>query len=98
MYWLMLFAHPQPANSEYGTVDAAWVSCFVNTDDAEEAEASARSLLADGGWDTEELEDAKPVVREDLLGNADALEKFDQALVDGVVVTINSWNVGAPEE
>ena len=94
----MLHAHPRPDSNEYGETDAAWASCFVKTTDLVEAEMRARAFLADAGWDTELLEESKLVSREDLAGNVDALEKFDQALIDGVVVTLHSWDVGAPDE
>ena len=98
MYWLMIHAHPRPESDDYGTVDAGWASCFVNTADASEAEARARDLLADTGWDSEELEDSKVVSREEYEQDPEMLAKFDQALSDGVVITLHAWDVGAPDE
>jgi hypothetical protein len=98
MYWLMLHAHPKPDSEDYGTVDAGWASCFVNSDDVAEAETRSRELIAEHGWDSEEIEEAKPVRREEYHDNLDSLAKFDQALVDGAVITLHVWDVGAPDE
>ena len=98
MYWLMLYAHPRPNADDYGVIDAAWASCFVNGDDLRDAEARAREFLALAGWDTEELEEFQVVTRDEYENDPDNLAKFDQALIDGLVVTLHQWDVGAPDE
>jgi hypothetical protein len=98
MYWLMLYAHPKPSSEDYGASDAGWASCFVNTDDASTAESRARELIDKCGWDSEEIEESKLVRREDFRDNASSLATYDQALLDGAVVTLHVWDVGAPDE
>ena len=70
----------------------------MNTTDPAEAQARARQVLANGGWDSDEPEETKPVTRDQYLRDPDVLAKFDQALADGVVVTLQSWDMGAPED
>ena len=98
MYWVMLQTHPRPDSDDYGQKDAAYASCFVATMDAAEAEERAREALAEHGWDSDELEDGRVVTREDYEDDPDTMEKFDQAMIDGVVITLHSWDVGAPDE
>ena|SRR5687768_14396837 len=94
----MLSATPKPSNNAYGETDGAFAACFVSTDDPEEAEAEARALLETIGWDTDELEEVKAVSRDQYEGDAAALEHFDQAIIDGIVITLHMWPVGAPDE
>ena len=62
-YWLMLHAYPKPDSDDYGTVDAGWASCFVDTEDSVEAETRAHALIAEHGWDSEEVEELVPFVQ-----------------------------------
>ena len=55
MYFLILEAHPQPNQVEYGAVDGAFVSVIVNAVSAAAAERAARDLTSDTGWDSEDL-------------------------------------------
>lgn len=99
MYFLVLEARPRHTHSEYGVIDGAFASCFVDAASAKAAELSARTLLSEWCWGIEALEEApRWIDRTELEGNAQSLERFDQACVDGIVVTLNTWPVGAPDE
>ena len=98
MYFVMLGVTPKPSNREYGVTDGAYATCWVATDDSVVAESQARSLLEDTGWDVTEVEEAYPVKRDRYLTDPVTLGRFDQASVDGVVVTLHTWPVGAPDD
>ena len=99
MYFLILEAHPKPIHSEYGTVDGAYVSLFVDAASAAAAERAARDLISDRGWDSADLdEEPRWIDRGELEGNAESLERYDQACLDDIVATFNRWPVGAPDE
>ena len=98
MYFVNLEAHPKPDSEAYGTVSGAQAVCWVATDSPVVAEQQARATLADAGWDTEELEELRPVTRDDFMHSPVSLDRFDQALTDGIVVTLHKWPVGAPDE
>jgi hypothetical protein len=99
MYFLVVEVHPKTTHPDYGTVDGAFAACFVHAMTPVEAERSARDVLNESGWDTEALEEAaRWIDRAEIEGNAQSLERFDQASVDGIVVTLNRWPVGAPDE
>jgi hypothetical protein len=98
MYFLVLAAHPKTDNPKYGSVDGAFASCWVKAISAEEAVSAARSLLEDHGWHTEELDEEPRVIgREDYSGDPEKLALYDQANLDGFVVSLHTWPVGASE-
>lgn len=100
MYFLVLGAHPKPDHDEYGTVDGAYVSAFAGAAaSAAAAERAARDLIAKRGWYSDDLdEEPRWIERAELEGNAESLERFDQASADGVVASFHRWAVGAPNE
>jgi len=98
VYFVNLEAHPKPNSEAYGTISGAQAACWVATDSPAVAEERARATLADAGWDTEELEELRPVTRDDFVQSPDSLERFDQAIMDGIVITLHTWPVGAPDE
>lgn len=99
MYFLVLEAHPKPDHDEYGPVDGAYVSAFVDAASAAAAERAARDLIAKRGWYSDDFdEEPRWIERAELDGNAASLERFDQASADGIVATFHRWPVGAPDE
>lgn len=99
MYFLVLVAHPKPTSADYGVEDGAYAACWANAPDAETAELQARVLLGDIGWDADEVDQAPRFVeRHQYDGEPTKLARFDQALQDGVVITLNTWPVGAPDD
>ena len=97
MYFVMLLAHPKPSDA-YGQIDGAYAACFVDAGSAAEAERQVRQALDAGGWDTEAVEELRVVTREQYAEDPDTLAKFDQALADGLMMTLHTWPVGAADE
>ena len=98
MYFFVLLAHPNPTNAEYGEIDGAYVSCWVNEPTEALAERRARQTIEELGWDVDERDQGYMVSRDDYEASSESLERFDQALVDGCVLTFHRWPVGAPDE
>ena len=98
MYFVMLGATPKPSHDEYGVTDGAYAACWVATEDPAAAESQACSLLDDLGWDVTEVEEVYPVTRDRYAEDSESLERFDRARVDGIVVTLHTWPVGAPDD
>ena len=99
MYFLVLEAYPRNTHPEYGAIDGAFAACFVDAASPAAAELSARTFLNESGWDIEDIDEGpRWIDRTELEGNAQSLERFGQACVDGIVVTLNTWPVGAPDE
>jgi hypothetical protein len=91
MYFVILEAAPRPAHPRHAEFGGAFAACWVATDDAVFAEREARAVLADAGWDVLGVDEHYPVDRARYVGNADLLALFDQALADGVAITLNTW-------
>ena len=98
MHFVVFEAHPKPQHAEYGRIDGAFVSAFVNEAVPAAAEAMAREFIEEQGWDIVVLDQSYPVDQERFELESESREHFDQALVDGIVVTFHRWPVGAPDE
>jgi len=97
VYFLSFEAHPKPAHPDYGRVDGAFAAVFVNESVADAAEAAARSFIEEAGWDVGELDASHPVELASFPPGDPSRERFEQALIDGIVVTFHQWPVGAPD-
>ncbi len=97
MHFLVFLAHPKPSSDGYGSVDGAYVSCWVNEPVASAAELVARQFIDAAGWDIEELEEAHPISENHYSASDPGREKADQARIDGIVVTFVVWDIGAPD-
>ena len=98
MYFLTFEAHPKPTHPDYGTVDGAFASVFVNESVAGAAETVAREFIEENGWDVAELDQSYPVELESYPPGDPSRQHFEQALIDGIVVTFHQWPVGAPDD
>jgi hypothetical protein len=49
---------PKPSHPEYGLIDGAYVSLFVNEPVQAAAEVAAAALIDKEGWEIEELDEA----------------------------------------
>jgi hypothetical protein len=89
---------PKPSHPEYGRIDGAYVSLFVNEIDKDRAEAAAGALIEQEGWDIEELDEAYPVELSRYPAGNLSRDRFEQATIDGIVATFHRWPVGASED
>ena len=98
MFFFTFLAHPRPTNAEYGIVDGAYVACWV----AEPVEGAAEHVACEAieaqDWDVAERDQGYPVSADDYEPETESRDLFDQAVVDGVVLTFHTWPVGAPDE
>jgi hypothetical protein len=95
---LVYAVFPKPTHPEYGAVDGAYVSLFVNEPVQAAAELAAGGLIEQQGWEIEELEEAYPVELDRYPPGHPNREQFEQAHVDGIVARFHRWPVGAPDE
>jgi len=87
---------PKPSHPRHGAADGAYAVVFVNEVVSEIAEASARALIEDVGWDIEELDDWAPVNPGDDAPGTAWGEYFAQAREDGICVVLHTWPVLSP--
>ena len=97
MHFLLFEASPKPTHPDYGRLDGAFISLYVNAGAGAAAEATARQLIEGRGWDALELKEKREVSQTDYEVGSHQRELFDQALLDGVVAEWHTWPVGAPD-
>jgi hypothetical protein len=98
MHFFVIEAYPKPSSESYGKTDGAYVSCWVNSPLRDEAEAEARAMIENHGWDGDELDTVEWVEDSDYPEGSPSRDYFEQAKIDGIVVVFNWWPVGAPDE
>jgi hypothetical protein len=96
VYRFTFVVFPKPSNPQYGEADGAYAVVFVNEVIAEAAEAAARGLIDQAGWDVEELDDWTPMNPGDDAPGTAWREYFAQAREDGICVAFHTWPVRAP--
>ena len=98
MYFVTIEASPKPNRPDYGEIDGAFVSCWVNEPTAQLAEQVARAGIEAAGWDPLVLDECRSVERDEYVEKPDSLELFDQASSDGLVLTFHQWPIGGETE
>jgi hypothetical protein len=98
VHFFVIEAFPKPNSKWYGKVDGAYVSCWVNNPVRDAAEAEARALIEDHGWDADETDTADWLDDDHYGPGQSAKQYFDQAKIDGIVAVFHRWDVGAPDE
>jgi hypothetical protein len=71
-----------------GAITNSW---FLGNSEAE-AETRVRRELAEIGWTPTKDLTVTRVRREDYESNSSAIEHFDQAVRDGIVIVIHAWH------
>lgn len=98
VFFFVFLAPPTPLHPEYGAVDGAYVSCWVNDPVEASAEAAARGLIEAAGWDVDKRDEAYLLVDDHYAPDQDGYERVAQARVDGICATFHRWALGAPDE
>jgi hypothetical protein len=98
VHFLVFEANPKPTHPDYGSVDGAFVSVFVNETLASAAETAGRALIEDQGWDVAELDQSYSVQLDTFPIGHPSRATFEQALIDGIAATFHRWPVGAPDD
>ena len=91
MHFLMIVAHPNPANQDYGTIDGAYVTLYINEALVTSPETAARALVEGQGWDIAEIAESYPITLESLPNDHPGRHSYEQALIEGIVARFNTW-------
>ena len=98
MFRLVYLAHPKPSHDDYGDVDGAYATCWVNDPTESLADSRARDFLEEIGWDVESLDEAEDVSEVEYPADSEARDRVDQARIDGIVVSLHQWPVSASDD
>lgn len=98
MFYLTFLAVPTPDAKEFHDAGGAYVSCWIQNEDRENAEQRARDLIQDYGWSVEGLEEGATVTGADYGPGDEDREFYEQALTEGEVLVFNTWPRGEEDE
>ncbi|MEM6756943.1 MAG: hypothetical protein AAF586_07235 [Planctomycetota bacterium] len=95
IYLLSYEVEPTEARSQQENDAGAFVNCFIAQQDVDQARRLARQVIEDAGWVIVECDAEKLISRDDV--SSDAVEYFDQALIDQEVFVFHTWPADAPD-
>lgn len=98
MYLLTFHAVPTPDAKEFHDSGGAYVSCWIQSQDRQDAEQRATELIQDYGWSVEALEEGAIVSSSDYDQDDEDRQFYEQALVEGEVLVFNTWPRGEDDE
>jgi hypothetical protein len=84
MIYARIEAFPNASSSERQRLGGALVNCWIKRDDIAEAVSIARRMIAERGWYSETIEEARFCSRDEFP--EEGREYFDQALTDEEVL------------
>jgi hypothetical protein len=98
MFFFTFLAVPTPDAKEFLDTGGAYVNCWIQGEDRQEAEQRASDLIHEYGWSVEALEEGAIVSRADYSQDDEDREFFEQALAEGEVLVFNTWPRGEEDE
>ncbi|MFA6288161.1 MAG: hypothetical protein WC661_12325 [Opitutaceae bacterium] len=84
MVYARIEAFPNKNSAEHMRLGGALVNCWIKRNDIEEAVSIARRMIAERGWHSEVIEEARFCSRDEF--SEESREYFDQALTDDEVL------------
>lgn len=91
MYLFTFLAVPTSEAKEFHESGGAYVSCWIQGSDREQAEERASDLIHEYGWSVEALEEGALVTSADYQDDDEDRQFYEQALVEGEVLVFNTW-------
>jgi hypothetical protein len=95
MIYARIEAFPNKSSGERTRYGGAMVNCWIKRDDIEEAVSVARRIIAERGWHSELLEEARRCTREEFP--EESRQYFDQALTDDEVLVFYTHPADEPK-
>lgn len=93
MFLLTYHCKPQSQTDDLEDVAGAYINCWIEAENFEQAGISARQELDEMDWQVLELEEAFTVTREDYSEDPNGLEYYEQALIDKQVFLIHTYPI-----
>jgi hypothetical protein len=93
MYFVEIHAVPEPDHPDAEAVGGAYINCWIEATDLDDAVSRGRAEIIDAGWQPGELRRAYQTTRDDYTGEDDGLEYFEQALIDKEVCVFHCYPV-----
>ena len=87
----MVDALPLPGTDTFAEYGGATINVYSTEDSEDGALVVAAREVAEAGWQIRSIENSFVLTREDLAETPDGLEYFEQALIDGIVLVIQTY-------
>jgi hypothetical protein len=97
IYFFTFLATPTPEAKEQ-EAGGAFVNCWIQSDDPDEAEERATDLIYDYGWTVDSLENEALVTGDDYLDDEENRPFYEQALAEDEVLVFHLWPRTGDEE
>jgi hypothetical protein len=97
IYFFTFLATPTPEAKEQ-EAGGAFVNCWIQSDDPDEAEERATDLIYDYGWTVDSLENEALVTGDDYVDDEENRAFYEQALAEKEVLVFHLWPRTGDEE
>jgi hypothetical protein len=91
IHFLTYHAKPTEANEESSELGGAYINCYIEATNIEEAEKIAKPMISGLNWQIIDVEEAYELNREDINESSEGLKYFEQALVDKEVYVLHTY-------
>ena len=91
IFYLQYEASPTIESDIYNDVGGAYINCWIKTDSLQSAMKIAEKDIKNNRWVVHNLEDLGSVTNDNYDEDDNALEYYQQALMDGEVYVYHSW-------
>ena len=98
IYNFTFLAVPTSEAKEFATSGGAYVDCWIQSGDRDQAEERATDLIYDYGWSVDSLEDEAIVTATDYEDDSESRQYFEQSLTEGEVLVFHTWPAGEGNE
>ena len=89
MYYVCITACTQPSHEEHARIDQAFIGCWIDQENEDDAVEAAKAMILEDPWVIEKVESADLVTADDYEDDPENLAYYEQALVDKNVIVFN---------
>ncbi len=98
IFFLQFEATPRQSHPESDEIAGAFVNCWIDGASLVEAEATARRKIEEESWIVADPNEAYFVTAADYDDDADGLDYYKQALIDGLVCVFHTYPIDEDDD
>ena len=91
IYYFMFNAKPLPENPESEDCGGAYINCWINSTNRDDAFNTAKEYCDEEGWQILNIEEEFIACREQYEDTPESLKCYDQAVEIGLSAIFNTW-------
>ncbi len=91
IFFLTYHAAPDLSHSDYGQIKGAYINCWIEANNLENAKMISRKTVEDLKWGILSLENAYPISFSDYADGSEGKVFHEQALIDKEVYQIHTY-------